>query len=152
MATTTFSGPIKAGTIRNTTGTTVGTDVANAGFVTMAQAAVIAATGADGQTTTVATIPANSKIIAVVLNVTTANNDGTASTVQVGTSGDPNAFLGATSVQAAGVTFSDVMTSVSTDVGTTDIQVISTFSATDEDGTAGVADVTVMYIQNANLA
>jgi hypothetical protein len=45
MATTTFSGPIKAGTIRNTTGTTVGTDVANSGFVTMAQAAVIAATG-----------------------------------------------------------------------------------------------------------
>jgi hypothetical protein len=42
MATTTFSGPIKAGTIRNTTGTTVGTDVANSGFVTMAQAAVIA--------------------------------------------------------------------------------------------------------------
>jgi len=32
MATTTFSGPIKAGTIRNTTGTTVGTDVANAGL------------------------------------------------------------------------------------------------------------------------
>ena len=151
MATTTFSGPIKAGTIRNTTGTTVGTDVANSGFVSMAQAAVIAATGADGQTTTVATIPANSKIIAVVLNVTTANDDGTASTVSVGTSADADAFLSATSVQAAGVTFSDVMTSVSTDVGTTDIQVISTFASTDEDGTAGVADVTVMYIQNANL-
>ena len=43
MANTTFSGPIKAGTIRNTTGSTVGTDVANTGFVTMAQAAVIAA-------------------------------------------------------------------------------------------------------------
>jgi hypothetical protein len=151
MATTTFSGPIKAGTIRNTTGTTVGTDVANSGFVTMAQAAVISITGVQG-INLVATIPANSKISAVVLNVTTANNDGTASTVQVGTSGDPNAFLGATSVQAAGVTFSDVMTSVSTDVGTTDIQVISTFSSTDEDGTAGVADVTVMYIQNTNLA
>ena len=36
MATTTFSGPIKAGTIRNTIGTTVGTNVANTGFVTMA--------------------------------------------------------------------------------------------------------------------
>ena len=152
MATTTFSGPIKAGTIRNTIGTTVGTDVANTGFVSMAQAAVIAATGADGQTTTVATIPANSKIISVVLNVTTANNDGTASTVIVGTAADDNAFLTATSVQAAGVTFSDVMTSAATDVGTTDVQVIATFAATDEDGTAGVADCTVMYIQNANLA
>jgi hypothetical protein len=84
MATTTFSGPIKAGTIRNTTGTTVGTDVANSGFVTMAQAAVIGITGVQG-TTTVATIPANSKIISVVLNVTTANDDSTASTVSVGT-------------------------------------------------------------------
>ena len=150
MATTTFSGPIKAGTIRNTTGTTVGTDVANSGFVTMAQAAVIGITGVQG-TTTVATITANSKIISVVLNVTTANDDSTASTVSVGTYADADAFLSATSVQAAGVTFSDVMTSASTDVGTTDVQVIATFAATDEDGTAGVADCTVMYIQNANL-
>ena len=33
MASTTFSGPIKAGTISNTTGTTVGDDVKNVGFV-----------------------------------------------------------------------------------------------------------------------
>ena len=39
MASTTFSGPIKAGTISNTTGTTVGTDVKNIGFVKMAQTA-----------------------------------------------------------------------------------------------------------------
>ena len=29
MGTTTFSGPIKAGTLKETTGSTVGTDVAN---------------------------------------------------------------------------------------------------------------------------
>jgi hypothetical protein len=32
MANTTFSGPIKAGNIFNTTGTTVGTNVSNVGF------------------------------------------------------------------------------------------------------------------------
>ena len=37
MGTTTFSGPIKAGTIQNTTGTTVGTNIANVGQVVMAQ-------------------------------------------------------------------------------------------------------------------
>ena len=37
MATTTFSGPIKAGTIRNTTGTTLGSDIKNTGQVVMAQ-------------------------------------------------------------------------------------------------------------------
>jgi hypothetical protein len=35
MATTTFSGPLKAGTIKDTTGTTVGTDVANVGYGVM---------------------------------------------------------------------------------------------------------------------
>ena len=33
MGTTTFSGPIRAGNIRNTVGTTVGTDVANVGML-----------------------------------------------------------------------------------------------------------------------
>ena len=37
MANTTFSGPIRAGNIKNTTGTTVGTDIANVGYVVMCQ-------------------------------------------------------------------------------------------------------------------
>jgi hypothetical protein len=37
MGITTFSGPIKAGTIKYTTGTTVGTDIKNTGQVVMAQ-------------------------------------------------------------------------------------------------------------------
>ena len=76
MATTTFSGPVKAGTIKNTTGTTVGTDVTNVGSVVMAQSAVIDIIGAASADQVVATIPANSQIIDVVLNVTTVSNDG----------------------------------------------------------------------------
>jgi hypothetical protein len=53
MATTTFSGPIKAGTIRNTTGTTVGTDVANCGFCDYGSSCGHQHyTGSDGITTT----------------------------------------------------------------------------------------------------
>ena len=37
MATTNFSGPITAGNIRNTTGTTIGTNIANVGQVVMTQ-------------------------------------------------------------------------------------------------------------------
>jgi hypothetical protein len=37
MATTNFSGPITAGNIRNTTGTTLGDNVANVGQVVMSQ-------------------------------------------------------------------------------------------------------------------
>ena len=46
MGTTTFSGPIKAGTIKDTTGSTVGTNVANVGYVLMAQSKVIDIAGA----------------------------------------------------------------------------------------------------------
>jgi len=144
MATTTFSGPIKAGSVRE------GAD-ANVGFVLMAQSAIIDIAGADA-TTTIGTVPANSQIVYVVVSVTTANDDGTASTVSIGTSGDADAILAATSVQSAGTTFSGAMTSASADIGSSDQDIIATFTATDEDGTAGVGQATVVYIQNNNLS
>ena len=41
MANTNFSGPISAGNIRNTTGTTLGTNVKNTGQVVMSQSIMI---------------------------------------------------------------------------------------------------------------
>jgi len=41
MGTTTFTGPIKAGNILNTSGTTIGTDVTNVGYVIMSQSATV---------------------------------------------------------------------------------------------------------------
>ena len=80
MANTTFAGPIKAGTIKNTTGTTVGSDMANVGFVKMAQ------TGTWSQSTTAAStgivIPANSQILEITINITTAC---TAANIRMGT-------------------------------------------------------------------
>ncbi len=96
MGTTTFSGPIKAGNIKDTTGSTVGTDVANVGSVVMAQSAVLDIIGADSLNQQVAVIPANSQIVDVILNVTTVNNDSGAATVAVGTSADGDAFISAT--------------------------------------------------------
>ena len=151
MATTTFSGPVKAGTIKNTTGTTVGTDVTNVGSVVMAQSAVIDIIGAASADQVVATIPANSQIIDVVLNVTTVNNDGGAATVSVGTSGDANAFIDAQNVKALATTRGTLDTEA-TDVGSTDIQVLADFAAASGNGTTGAATVTVMYIQNNNLS
>ena len=151
MATTTFSGPVKAGTIKNTTGTTVGTDVTNVGSVVMAQSAVIDIIGAASADQVVATIPANSQIIDVVLNVTTVNNDGGAATVSVGTSADANAFIDAQNVKALATTRGTLDTEA-TDVGSSDIQVLADFAAANGDGTTGAATVTVMYIQNNNLS
>ena len=78
MATTTFSGPIKAGTISNTTGTTVGTNMKNTGQVVMAQTHAIDLSG--GALAAVATnviIPANSQLIDIVFDSTTAASGAT---------------------------------------------------------------------------
>jgi hypothetical protein len=150
MANTTFSGPIKAGSIKDTTGTTVGTNVANVGSVLMAQSAVIDIIGASNANQVVATVPANSQIVDVILNITTVNNDSNAATVVVGTSADADAFVPSTNAKTAATTRGTLDTEA-TDVGSTDIQVLADFTATDGDGTTGAATVTVLYIQNNNL-
>ncbi len=149
MATTTFSGPIKAGTIRNTIGTTVGTDVANTGFVTMAQSIIVDITGASALNQSVAIVPANSQIIDVILNVTTANTDSGAATVSVGTAADADAFLAAINVKALATTHG-TLDAEATNVGTTDLEVLADFTGATGDGT-GAGTVTVVYLQNNNL-
>ena len=151
MGTTTFSGPVKAGTIKDTTGTTVGTDVNNVGFVLMAQSAVIDIVGATA-TSTVGVIPANSKITEVQLNIVEASNNSAAATVSVGFSGATTALLNGTNAKAAALTYSTGMATASINIGTGDRTVIATFNPTGVvDGDEGIADVTVKYLQNANL-
>ena len=149
MGMTNFSGPITAGNIRNTTGTTVGTNVENVGYVLMAQSAVIDITGASANTA-VAVIPANSQIVDCILNVTTANDDTNAAAVTVGITGNTNAFLPSTSVKSLATTRGTIET-VGTDIGSTDVQVNAYFNATDGDGANGAATVTITYIQANNL-
>ena len=75
MATSTFSGPIKAGTIKNTTGTTLGSDVANVGQVVMTQTfSADLSGGALAASVTDVVIPANSQIIDCVIDIITAAN------------------------------------------------------------------------------
>ena len=151
MGTTTFSGPIKAGTIKDTTGTTLGSDVKNTGQVVMAQSAFIDVTGASHLNQVIATIPANSQITDVVLNVTEVNDDTSAATVSVGTIADADAFIATANVQALATTYGTLDAEAS-NVGSTDIQVVADFTGTDGDGTTGNATVTVKYLQNAQIA
>lgn len=150
MAQTRFSGPIKAGTIPETTGTTVGTNVANVGYAVMAQSATIDIIGASAADQVVATIPAGSQIVDVILNVTTVNNDTGTAAVVVGTSADADAFIPSTSVKSLATTRGTLDTEA-TNVGTSDIQVLVDFTAQNGDGTTGAATVTVLYLQNRGL-
>ena len=154
MANTTFSGPVKAGTIKDTTGYTVGTDVANVGSVVMTQAANVVF-GDDGTTTTVATLPANSQIIEIYVDVTTAFDAGTTNTLDLGDGSTADQFADALDVSSAArlLATSDVSQIPNLiDIGASDVQVVATYNQTGTAATAGAATVTVVYVQNNNLS
>ena len=150
MGTTTFSGPIKAGTISQTTGTTVGTNIANVGFVTMAQSVKVDIAGASHLNQVCAVIPANSQIVDVIVNVAIANNDTGAATISVGTIADADAFIATLNVKALATTHG-TLDSEATNVGTTDLQVLADFTGANGDGTTGECTVTVLYMQNNSV-
>ena len=150
MATTNFSGPITAGQIRNTTGTTLGENIKNIGQVLMSQSVKIDIIGASHLNQVCAVIPANSQIVDVILNVTTVNNDGAAATVSVGTVADADAFINTANVKALATTHGTLDTEA-TNVGATDIQVLADFTGANGDGTTGAATVTVLYMQNNSI-
>ena len=153
MGITTFSGPIRAGTIRNTTGTTLGSDVANVGQVVMSQTfAASLAGGALAASVTDVVIPANSQIIDCVIDVITASSDAT--NLSVGDTVGGAATL--VNTYAIGTTAGRKYPTTQSggalaweDTGTADIRLTVTNSAAT---TAGEVRVTILYAQNNNLA
>lgn len=153
MANTTFSGPIRAGTIKDTTGTTLGTNVANIGQTVMAQSFRFTQAGLATSASTPIVIPANSQILEITLYIDVAF-DGVASTLGVGTSVLATAFTAAGAV--AGGTIGIVSVTPGTDgtrtdafidVGSTDVRITVTPTNTG----AGTGVITVRYLQNTNL-
>jgi hypothetical protein len=129
MGTTTFSGPIKAGTINETTGSTLGSNVKNTGHVTMVQGKDINITGASANTN-IAVIPANSQVLFVHVDVTEVSNDTGAATFSVGTTSNATAFTAAANAKALGRTSqSAAALGLMANVGSSDIKVVGVFSA-----------------------
>ena len=151
MANTTFSGPIKAGSISNTTGTTVGTNMANVGSVLVTQTEAI--TQAATTSTTNIIIPANSQLVFAKLFVSVIWN-GAASTTGLGYVGDATAFTAAAAIAGGTLGIIEITAGANkarvdawADIGTTDRRILLTYPNT---GT-GVGWITVGYIQNANV-
>lgn len=153
MGTTTFSGPIKAGTIKATTGTSLGTNIKNTGQVVMSQTfAADLSGGALAASVTDVVIPANSQIIDCVIDVITASSDAT--NLSVGDTVGGAATL--VNTYAIGTTAGRKYPTTQAggalaweDTGTADIRLTVTTSAAT---TAGEVRVTVLYAQNNNLA
>ena len=156
MGTTTFTGPVKAGNVLNTTGTTVGS-LANVGYVVMSQSAPVAQAtnvAVAGLYKTNIVIPAGSQILSVSVLKTTVWN-GVATTVNVGTNAtatqiavaadnDLSTTLGITAIVPGD---SSARSLVWKDVGVSDVQIymLSTNTGT------GVGILTVTYAQARDL-
>lgn len=149
MGITTFTGPIKAGSVLNTTGTAAGS-VKNVGFVMMVQTAAIRqdATFAAG-TATAIVIPANSHVVQIQVLATAAWSG--AATLSVGTTALADQLVAATAIGSVGITgltpgTNATKTALWSNVGTTDVIIYVLSSAT---GT-GVGDLVVRYVQAEN--
>ena len=153
MAQTNFSGPITAGNIRNTTGTTVGENVKNTGQVVMSQSVMIDAAVVAGTTTyNVGVIPKNSQLLTIILRCAVVSNAGTSATVSVGKTGTATYFIGNTNVKALGETTTLATGSLDeADRFGSDTQITATLIAAGSTATSGQVTVTFTYIQANNL-
>ena len=154
MANTNFSGPISAGNIRNTTGTTVGEDVKNTGQVVMSQSIMIDAAVVAGTTTyNVGVIPKNSQLLTVILRCAVVSDAGTTATVSVGKTGSAAYLVAATNVKALGETTALATGSLDeADRFGSDTQITATLISVGTTATTGQVTVTFTYLQANNLS
>lgn len=159
MGQSTFTGPLKAGTIPDSGGNGIlGNDVANVGWVVMNQSKPFTQAASAGQAagvySTNIVIPANSQILGITINKTTAF-DGAAQTVNIGTSATATELavaadnnlsttLGLLEIIPGN---SSPRTSLWKNVGTTDVRIWVKSANTGN----GVGIISVRYAQNINL-
>ena len=153
MANTNFSGPISAGNIRNTTGTTLGENVKNTGQVVMSQSIMIDAAVAVGTTTyNVGVIPKNSQLLTTTIRVAVVSNPSGTATVSVGKTGSAAYFIANTTVKTLGETSSIADAALDeADRFGSDTQITATLISAGSTASTGQVTVTFTYVQANNL-
>ena len=150
MGTTTFTGPIKAGDVLDTTGSTAGS-VKNVGTVITAQSAAITQAGTATAAATGIAIPANSHIVAIDVLATVAWS-GVAKTISIGTSATSTELVSGGDLAAIGLAALTPGTDATRtgkwiDVGTSDVLIYALSANTGD----GVGVITVSYVQAEDL-
>jgi hypothetical protein len=149
MGKTTFTGPIRAGNILDTSGTTLGQNVKNVGSVVMVQTYPITQAGTETALATNIVLPANSHILNIQM-LNTVAWDAT-NTLSVGTSATATELCALTA-QILGlvsmVPGADATRAAAwDDIGTTDKRIWVKSANTG----VGVGTITVRYIQAHDL-
>jgi hypothetical protein len=157
MGFATHLGPWLLGTVKETTGTTAG-NIRNLGATIVAQTVTINVSGIALTSGSVAqslfTLPAGAKILSFQIEKTVAISGNSVATapIVIGTAGTSNAYLttidmGLTTAQTAPTTIAAALVSSATNnIGTSDVPVYATISATTGNPTAGTVVITCQYL------
>jgi len=143
MGWSSLSGPLRAGTVKDTTGTTVGT-ISNMGCAVLSQTAALGLA-----TSYPFVLPAGAQILNFNIDVTTTFTTG--STLAVGDGTTADAFVTAITTAAAGrqtITPTAAQLTAMSNIGTSDVQVKVTMAGTT--AVAGAGFITVVYVQHAS--
>lgn len=147
MGTTTFTGPIKAGPILNTSGTTLGKDVRNVGTVVLCQTFPITQAATATALGTPIVLPPNSHIMNIQM-LNTVAWDGAANTLSVGISATATELVALTAMPVGLVGLNPgtdaTRSGLWDDTGTADDRIWVKSANTG----AGVGTITVRYLQS----
>jgi len=161
MGFATHLGPWLLGTVRNTTGTTVGT-IENCGATVVSQTFKKNYTGqaASATTDTICVLPAGAQIVDIFIDTTVAFTGSTAANVQIGDGTTADKYWASTDVTAAGrAAISNAASKLGAwcgiastaspngiGVGPTDVKIVATMTPTVAAVTAGTVQYTIMYV------
>jgi len=156
MSFSTFSGPLRAGTVRYPTDNTGLVTLSRTAYVNMSGVALTSGAAAQN----LFTLPAGSKILNFIpeVLVTVAGNSVSQVGVTIGKAGSADTFAASfnTGTAVARVTQATVDTAISgkvaalDNIGTSDVPVQATFTATTGNPTSGQIAITVVYQQRAD--
>ncbi len=141
MSSSTFSGPIKSGTVRQ--GTT-----ANLGKAVLQQTGTLAFDATLVQNLTFY-IPANCRILDILVDVITAYDSATSATLSVGTAAAGTQYASGVNAKTTGRTRPTFTTAQLTnmDSTSTNTSVVATVTSVGQP-TAGSTRITILYVQN----
>ena len=145
MGFATHLGPWLLGTVKETTGTTVGT-IRNTGTTIVSQTNTL--TYANTTAKNLFVLPAGAQILNVIIDITTAFNSSGTDLIDVGTAADGAYYVNDATASAAGH-FAATLVSTNIagilNIGTSDVQVTATYVQSVADASAGSAQITIVY-------
>ena len=142
MARSTFSGPLRAGTLLE------GSAAPNVGNVVLSQTVLINFDATLVQNATI-NLPANAQIVNIFADVLTAYNSATSATLTVGTASAGTQYASGVNAKTAGRTipaYTAAQLAAMASIGTT-TPVVATVTSVGQP-TAGQVRLTVQYVQN----